>query len=63
MQLKVQGMTCEGCANAVRRSVARVAPDARVAIDLASGRVTVDGRADEAAVIAAIEKAGYDVAR
>lgn len=63
MELKVQGMTCEGCAGAVRRSVGHAAPAAKVAVDLASGLVTVDGEADEAAVIAAIEKAGYAVTR
>jgi copper chaperone len=62
MELTVQGMTCEGCANAVRRSVGRAAPDARIEVDLAHGRVTVDGKADRAAVVTAIEKAGYAVA-
>ena len=62
MELDVQGMTCEGCANAVRRSVGRAAPQATVAVDLAHGRVTVDGTDDKAAVVTAIEKAGFKVA-
>lgn len=62
MELSVQGMTCEGCANAVRRSVGRAAPDAKVAVDLAQGRVTVDGSDDKAAIVSAIEKAGFKVA-
>jgi len=62
MELKVQGMTCEGCAGAVRRSVGQAAPDAKVAVDLQQGRVTVDGKADRQAVVAAIEKAGFTVA-
>ncbi|MCC6470197.1 MAG: heavy-metal-associated domain-containing protein [Alphaproteobacteria bacterium] len=63
MDLLVQGMTCEGCAGAVRRSVAKVAPDAKVKVELKAGKVQVEGKADRAAVIAAIEKAGFSVAR
>jgi len=62
MELAVQGMTCEGCASAVKRTVGRAAPKAAVKVDLAGGRVQVDGEADRAAVVAAIEKAGYTVA-
>lgn len=62
MELKVQGMTCEGCVNAVRRSVGHAAPDAKVEVDLKQGRVTVDGDVDRKAVVAAIEKAGFAVA-
>ena len=62
MELTVKGMTCEGCAQAVRRSVGRAAPEAKVEVDLALGRVTVQGKADKAAVVTAIEKAGYAVA-
>ncbi|MBL8705571.1 MAG: heavy-metal-associated domain-containing protein [Rhodospirillales bacterium] len=62
MELQVRGMTCDGCANAVRRSIGKVAPAARVEIELASGRVRVDGTADAAAVARAIEGAGFKVA-
>jgi copper chaperone len=61
MDLVVKGMTCEGCANAVRRSVAGVAPAAKVEVELGRGRVRVEGAADRTAVIAAIEKAGFAV--
>lgn len=62
MELHVEGMTCDGCANAVRRSVAKVAPAATVSVELASGKVAIKGDADRAAVVAAIERAGYTVA-
>lgn len=55
-------MTCDGCANAVRRSIGKVAPTARVEIELASGRVRVDGTEDAAAVARAIEGAAFTVA-
>jgi copper chaperone len=62
MNLLIKGMTCEGCANAVRRSVANAAPEASVEVDLTGGRVRVEGKAERAAVVAAIEKAGFAVA-
>jgi copper chaperone len=62
MDILVQGMTCDGCANAVRRSVAKAAPGATVKVELAGGIVRIEGTADRVAVIAAIEKAGFAVA-
>lgn len=62
MELHVRGMTCDGCANAVRRSIGKVAPSAKVEIELASGRVRVDGTEDASAVARAIESAGFKVA-
>jgi copper chaperone len=62
MDILVQGMTCDGCANAVRRSVAKAAPGATVNVELAGGIVRIEGTADRVAVIAAIEKAGFAVA-
>ena len=62
MEFEVEGMTCGGCAEAVKRAVRKVVPDAEVAVDLAGGRVTVSpsGSApDAAAVAAAIDKAGF----
>ena len=61
LKLKVTGMTCSGCASSVTRAIAAVAPGAAVKVDLPSGVVAIDGAAPKAAVIAAIEDAGYDV--
>lgn len=63
LRLKVSGMTCEGCANAVKRAVGGVAKGATVDVDLPKGEVTVDGPADAATVIAAIDSAGFTVER
>jgi copper chaperone len=57
---KVSGMTCGGCARSVERAIKSVAPDATVTVDLASGRVSVDGEADEQAIAQAIDEAGFD---
>jgi copper chaperone len=57
----VAGMTCEHCRVAVTQEVAQVAGVASVAVDLDAKLVRVDGTAvDRAAVIAAIDEAGYD---
>ena len=61
LKLKVTGMTCGGCASSVTRAIAAVAPGAAVKVDLPSGVVAIDGQAPKAAVVAAIEDAGYDV--
>jgi len=59
---RVTGMTCDGCVRAVTRAVTRAAPGAKVAVDLESGRVTVDGEAALDAVQRAVEDAGFGFA-
>ena len=56
---RVSGMTCEGCVRSVTRAITRVAPAARVSIDLAAGRVSVEDGPDETAVEGAVTKAGF----
>lgn len=59
----VLGMTCEHCRAAVRDEVGAVPGVASVAVDLASGTVTVEGEGVSAAAVAsAVEEAGYEVA-
>lgn len=62
IELKIERMTCGGCAATVRAAVAEVAPDARLEIEIASGTLRVEGDADEARVRTAIEQAGYGIA-
>ena len=57
--LIVTGMACDGCAEAVTRVLSRIAGVREVKVDFASGQATVTGEADAAALIAAIETAGY----
>lgn len=61
--LDVEGMTCQGCARSVTAAVNRVDPAAKVAVDLAAGRVAIDTEAPPAALERAIEAAGYDIRR
>lgn len=60
----VTGMTCGHCAAAVTEEVEKVAGVTDVSVDVASGQVTVTSTApvDPAAVRAAVEEAGYQVA-
>ena len=57
----VNGMTCSHCVASVTEEVSEVQGVEAVAVDLDSGRVTVTGDADEAAVRAAVDDAGYQV--
>ena len=60
--LEVQGMTCPSCIRRVREALRRDGI-ARVDVRLADGRVDIehDGQISEAALIAAVRAAGYDV--
>ncbi|MYS80900.1 heavy-metal-associated domain-containing protein [Embleya scabrispora] len=57
----VTGMTCGHCVSSVEAELGRLDGVTDVAVDLASGRVTVtaDAALEEAAVAAAIDEAGY----
>ena len=57
----VTGMTCEHCVASVTEEVGEVAGVDSLDVDLAAGRLTVSGQPDAAAVVAAVEEAGYAV--
>ena len=60
--LLVPGMTCGHCEAAVKSEVGKVAGVTDVAVDLETKLVTVSGVAvDHAALVAAIDEAGYEV--
>lgn len=59
---EVTGMTCGHCQAAVETEVGAVPGVTGVDVDLATGRVEVHGDADDGAVRAAIEEAGYAAA-
>lgn len=56
---RVGGMSCSGCVAAVTRAIERLDPKARVSVDLASGKVSVDGTVTRDAVRSAVEAAGF----
>lgn len=59
----VTGMTCDHCVRAVHGELSKIPGVSDVAVDLASGRVTItsDSPIADDAVAAAVDEAGYEV--
>ena len=63
LSYSVRGMSCGHCRASITAKVERVAGVTSVDVDLAAKRVSVTGEElDDAAIRAAIDDAGYDVA-
>jgi copper chaperone len=62
--LEVTGMTCGHCASAVRAEISKLAGISSVEVDVATGAVRIAGDPlpDDAALRAAVEEAGYNLA-
>lgn len=60
----VTGMTCGHCVQAVQNEVGQVPGVTSVDVELDGGlvKVTTEGAVDDAAVRAAVEEAGYEMA-
>ncbi|MDE7123396.1 MAG: cation transporter, partial [Alistipes sp.] len=56
------GMMCNHCKAAVERGIAAVAGVDSVEVDLARGIARVAGNVDAPAVVAAVERLGYECA-
>ncbi len=61
LELTVEGMSCGHCVGRVTKTVQEIDSGAKVEIDLATGKVRIDSRADAAKIAAAIDAAGYPV--
>jgi copper chaperone len=59
LSLKVSGMTCGGCINAVTRAVQAQDPQSKVQVDLASQIVTLETTLSEAQASQIITEAGF----
>ena len=61
--ITVDGMTCGHCEAAVKSEVGKLEGVTDVAVDLASGQVTIvaDATPDPASLQEAVEEAGYEV--
>jgi copper chaperone len=60
----VPGMTCEHCKTAITEEVDQIAGVEAVQVDLEAKLVRVSGTGvDDAAVVAAIDEAGYEAVR
>jgi copper chaperone len=58
--MQVDGMTCQGCVDAVTKTVRRLDPAAEVDVDLAHGRAHIVTTAQSLDVAQALTKAGYE---
>ncbi len=57
--LKVTGMSCQHCVQAVIQAIEAVPGVSGVEVDLASGFARVEGEAESSTLIAAVTAAGY----
>ena len=59
MELRIEDMTCGGCARAVTKAIQSVDPDARIETDPAARRVKVETKASPAALQVVLVEAGF----
>jgi len=60
VELSVEGMTCASCVGRVERALQAVPGVVQATVNLATERATVRGAAETGALLAAIDKAGYE---
>ncbi|CAI3943561.1 Copper chaperone CopZ (CopZ) (PDB:1AFI) [Commensalibacter communis] len=58
---KVEGMTCQHCAKAVKEAVEALSNVDEAIVNLEAKTVTIKGNPDHAALKAAIEEEGYEL--
>jgi copper chaperone len=63
LSLKVSGMTCGGCINAVTRAIQSQDPDAKVQADLGTQTITLETTLSPAEASQLITDAGFPVAQ
>ncbi|WP_409526264.1 heavy-metal-associated domain-containing protein [Nitrincola sp. MINF-07-Sa-05] len=61
LEVNVSGMSCGHCVKAITQAVQELSNEAVVDIDLSSGKVSIAGLSDAAAISHAIEEAGFEV--
>lgn len=61
IRLRIEGMSCQHCINAVSTALADVpGVDRVVAVELAAGSAEVEGTAEPKALVDAIREEGYE---
>jgi copper chaperone CopZ len=65
IEYQVSGMSCGHCETSVREEVGKIGPIKQIDVSAATGKlvVTADEPVDDAAVIAAVDEAGYEAVR
>lgn len=59
MELRIESMTCGGCAKSVTRAIQSVDPNALIETDPAARTVKVETTAPPVALLRVLEEAGY----
>lgn len=59
MQFHVENMTCGSCVKHITQAITAIDPNAKVEVNIAGKKVTVDSVASAQAIEAAIEADGY----
>ncbi len=62
MEFKIDNMTCGGCARSVAKTLQSVDPSAKVEADTSTRRVKIETSGSSAALLKALEEAGYPAA-
>jgi Au+-exporting ATPase len=62
IELTITGMTCQNCVAHVTRALKGVPGVTNAIVDLESAHARVEGSSDAAALLAAVEAAGYEAA-
>jgi copper chaperone len=60
IELKIDGMTCNGCQAGVTKILKAQKDVTAATVDLASGRAVIEGNVDPQQLIQAVEAAGYE---
>ncbi|NLC36236.1 MAG: copper-translocating P-type ATPase [Alcaligenaceae bacterium] len=60
IELDIEGMTCASCVGRVEAALRKVEGVREVSVNLTTERATVQGVADAAALVAAVDKTGFD---
>lgn len=59
MELRIEGMTCGGCAKSVTKAIQSIDPNARIETNPAARTVKVETSASQSALKQVLEEAGY----
>lgn len=59
MEFKIEDMSCGHCASVITKTVQALDSAAKVEIDLAQKKVTVESREERAVIAEALTEAGY----
>jgi copper chaperone len=63
MRFHIENMTCGHCERSIRKAIAALSPQDKVAIDLRGKIVDIEGTASAARIVAALADEGYAAVR